>query len=275
VRSAVILFASLSLGVVSGASAADQTSLPTDANLVTAIDVSGSIGPQGEALQFDGIIEAIVDPDFLETVARGYHGRIGFGVFTWSSQGDFTMPVPWLLIDSEATAGAIATRLRDALGKPRFGYGQQARASARRAWRRSLATDISAAIEHATSLLASAPFPAGREVINVLANGTDNIPPEPGAARALALSRDIVINGVALGYDAQVPAYLQTHVQGGPGSFVLEVRHLADFFEAMRMKFRMDLVGPAAPPSPLHVAQSFSRTEGLPASQTIRIHRRS
>jgi hypothetical protein len=241
--------------------------LPTDANLVTAIDVSGSIGPQGEMLQFDSISKAIVDPDFLQTVARGYHGRIGFAVFTWSSQGDFTMPVPWLLIESEATAVAIATRLRDALGKPHFGYGQPARASARRAWRRSLATDISAAIEHATSLLASAPFAAGRDVINVLANGTDNIPPEPGAARALAVSRDIVINGVALGYDAQVPAYLQTHVQGGPGSFVLQARLPADFFEAMRMKFRMDLVGPAAPPSPLHLVQSVGPTERYHAHQ--------
>jgi Protein of unknown function (DUF1194) len=259
-RSRVILFACLSLVMISGAPAASETSLPTDANLVTAIDVSGSIGLQGEMLQFDGIIKAIVDPDFLQTVARGYHRRIGFAVFTWSSQGDFTMPVPWLLIESEATALAIATRLRDALGQPRFGYGQPARASARRAWRRSLATDISAAIEHATSLLASAPFAAGREVINVLANGTDNIPPEPEAARALALSRDIVINGVALGYDALVPAYLQSHVQGGAGSFVLQARHPADFSEVMRMKFRMDLVGPAVQPSPLHIVQFLGPT---------------
>ena len=264
---AAILFACLSLVAISGAPAADEIPLPTDANVITAIDVSGSIAPQDEALQFDGIVKAIVDPDFLQTVARGYHRRIGFAVFTWSSQGDFTTPVPWLLIESEATAVAIATRLRNALGQPRFGYGQPARASARRAWRRSLATDISAAIEHATSLLAGAPFAAGREVINVLANGTDNIPPEPGAARALALSRGIVINGVALGYDAQVPAYLQTHVQGGPGSFVLKALHPADFSEAMRMKFRMDLVGPAAPPSALHIAQSLGPTERYHAHQ--------
>lgn len=264
---AVILCACLSLMAISGVSAADETSLPTDANLVTAIDVSGSIGPRDEALQFDGIIEAIVDPDFLQTVARGYHGRIGFAVFTWSSQGDFTMPVPWLLIESEATAVAIATRLRHVSGKPRFGYRPAARGSEARAWRSSLATDLSAAIQHATSLLAGAPFAAGREVINVLANGTDNIPPEPGAARALALSRGIVINGVALGDDAEVLAYLRTHVQGGSGSFVLQAHHPADFFEAMRMKFRMDLVGPAGAPSRLHIAQSLSPTERYHAHQ--------
>jgi hypothetical protein len=264
---AAILVACVSYVASSGAPGADEISLPTDANLLTAIDVSGSIGPRDEALQFDGISEAIVDPDFLEAVARGYHGRIGFAVFTWSSQGDFTMPVPWLPIESEATAIAIATRLRDALGKPRLGYRPAARGSAARTWRSYLATDLSAALQHATSLLASAPFDAGREVINVLANGTDNIPPEPGAARALALSRGIVINGVALGDDAEVLAYLRTHVQGGPGSFVLEAHRPADFFAAMRMKFRMDLVGPAAPPSPLHIAQSLDPTERYHAHQ--------
>ena len=75
-----------------------------------------------------------------------------------------------------------------------------------------------------------------------------------------------MINGVALGYDAQVPAYLQTHV-GRPGSFVLKALHPADFSEAMRMKFRMDLAGSAAPPSALHIAQSLGPTEGYHAHQ--------
>lgn len=262
---AVILLVSLSSVAATDTLAADETSLPTDANLITAIDVSGSIGPRGEALQFDGIVEAILDPDFLETVARGYHGRIGFAAFTWSSQGDFTMPVSWSLIESEATAIAIATRLRDALGRQRFGHGTPARELARPAWRPSLATDLSAMIEHATGLLAIAPFAAGREVLNVLSNGTDNVPPEPDAARGLAVSRGIVINGVGLGANPEVAAYLRAHVQGGPGSFVLEAYHPADFPGVMRRKFRMDLVGPAAEPPVRHLAQSLALTEHGPA----------
>ena len=258
---AVILLACVSLVAARGAPAGDETSLPTDANLITAIDVSGSIGPQAEALQFDGIVEAIVHPDFLQTVAEGYHGRVGFAAFTWSSQGDFTMPVPWSLIESEATASVIATRLRDALGKPRFGYSTPAPGSAPRAWRGSLGTDLSAAIEHAASLLAGAPFATGREVINVLANGTDNVAQGPDAARALALSRGIVINGLGLGDDAEVVAYLRAHVQGGSGSFVVEARRPADLASAMRRKFLMDLVGPVADPVRRHLAQARGRTE--------------
>jgi Protein of unknown function (DUF1194) len=257
----VILFACISLVATRHAPAADDIAPPTDANLITAIDVSGSIGTRAEALQFNGIGEAIVNPDFLQTVARGYHGRVGFAAFTWSSQGDFTMPVPWSLIDSEAAARAVATRLRDALGKPRFGKGAPDRGSARRAWRRSLATDISAAIEHAMALLATAPYATGREVINVLTNGTDNIAQGPDAARGLAVSRGIAINGIGLGPDVEVARYLRAHVQGGPGSFVLEAHHPADLVTAVRKKFWLDLVGPPAAPSPRYLARYFPRTE--------------
>jgi hypothetical protein len=221
-----------------------EATLPTDANLITAIDVSGSIGPQAEALEFDGIAQALLHPAFLETVAGGYHGRIGFAAFTWSSQGDFVTLVSWTLIDSEAAAGEVASRLHAALGKPRLGYATPSFGSARQAWRRNLATDISAAVEHATRLLANAPYAATREIINILANGTDNIADGPAAARDRALARGVVINGLSLGDDPEVAAYLRAHVQGGSGSFVLEARRPVDIASAMRRKFLLDLVGP-------------------------------
>jgi hypothetical protein len=238
------LFLSIALAGCASAAVAREAAAPADANLITAIDVSGSIGPQAEALQFDGIAEALLDPSFLQTVAGGYHGRIGFAAFTWSSQGDFVMLVSWTLIESEAETIEIASRLREALAKPRFGYSTPRPVSARQVWRRNLATDISAAIAHATGLLANAPFAATREVINILANGTDNVADGPAAARDRALARGVVINGLGLGDDREVAAYLRKHVQGGSGSFVLEARHPVDIADAMRRKFLLDLVGP-------------------------------
>jgi membrane-bound ClpP family serine protease len=47
------------------ASAAQAEPLATDANLVTAIDVSGSIDPATEALEFDGIAAAVEHPASL------------------------------------------------------------------------------------------------------------------------------------------------------------------------------------------------------------------
>ena len=45
-------------------------------------------------------------------------------------------------------------------------------------------TDVSATIEHAAVVLTRAPFASGREVVNILANGVDNVGEGPGHACA-------------------------------------------------------------------------------------------
>jgi hypothetical protein len=62
--------------------------------------------------------------------------------------------------------------------------------------------------------------------------------------RRRARARGAAINGLSLGDDPEVAAYLREHVRGGPGSFVLEPRHPVDIASAMRRKFLLDLVGP-------------------------------
>src|SRR5919106_2144125 len=97
----------------------------TDANLITAIDVSGSINAADERLELEGMAEAVVDPRFLQAVARGRHGRIGFVAFTWAN-GEFVSLVPWTLIGSSSDAEQVAEHLRTARGKPVMGYATSA-----------------------------------------------------------------------------------------------------------------------------------------------------
>ena len=220
-------------------------SLPTDANLVTAIDVSGSVDPAAEDLQFDGMADAIVDPAFLQTVAAGHHGRIGFAAFTWSSHGHFMTLVPWTVIESPATAAEVAARLRKVRARPRQ-FPPSTVGSEPRPWRRDLMTDVSATLEHASGLLARAPFATGREVINVLANGPDNVAEGPETARAWALSRGIVINGLVLGGNEEILTYFRERVQSGAGSFVLATRQPSDVAWAILQKFLLDLAGTAS-----------------------------
>jgi hypothetical protein len=216
--------------------------LPTDANLITAIDVSGSVDPATEDLQFDGIADAILEPAFLQTVAAGYHGRVGFAAFTWSSHGHFLTLVPWTAIDSPTTAAKIAAQLRKVRSRPRQ-FPPSSPGSEPRPWRRDLMTDVSATIEQASGLLARAPFATAREVINVLANGPDNVADSPDTARAWAISRGIVINALVLGSNAEVVAYFREHVQTGAGSFVLATQQPSDVTWAMLQKFLLDLAG--------------------------------
>jgi hypothetical protein len=259
-----LLFASLFAFLVCPVFAQEAT----DANLITAIDVSGSIKVADERLQLEGMAEAVVDPKFLQAIARGRHGRIGFVAFTWAN-GEFLSLVPWTLIASSADALQVAERLRTARGNPVMGHAMPAVGEARmrvsgkrRPWRTSHATDVSAAIERAIEVGAGAPFASHHKVINICANGIDNVGDEPDAARDRADADGLIVNGLILGNreDAgDIAAYFRDHVQAGPGSFVIVARAFEDIASAMLAKFVVELAAVSpAPPGPPRVAEAPS-----------------
>ncbi len=178
----------------------DSVSPPhhTDADLVTAIDVSGSIDGYAEWLELAGVADAIQHPGVLQAIHDGFYGRIGFAAFAWSSHDDFVELVPWTEIGSDADARRVAEQLRAARSVPRIGYSQSSEPP-RRPWRRNLATDVSAALEHALQLLETTPFDAKRHLINLCANGEDNVGAGPDQVRDQAAVAGITINGVVLG----------------------------------------------------------------------------
>jgi hypothetical protein len=237
----------------------------TDANLITAIDVSGSVKRADEHLEFDGMAAAVVDPRFLQAIARGRHGRIGFVAFTWAN-GEFVSLVPWTLIGSEADALQVAERLRTARGHPIRGYAMSAPGNRsmrspgnERPWRTGRATDVSAAIERAMAVGVAAPFASHHQVINMCANGIDNVGDGPAAARDAADARGMIVNGLILGHggDAgEIAAYFRDHVQAGPGSFVIEARDFEDIASALLAKFLFELA--AVSPAPAGAPQAPS-----------------
>jgi Protein of unknown function (DUF1194) len=218
----------------------------TDANLVTALDVSDSIMRHEEWLQFEGLAKAMVSAAFLDAVAGGRHGRIGFAVFTWSSAGRFEVLVPWTLIGSIADAERVASALR-ASGIDRSSWLRHGNGSDGRPPRPELQTDISATIDFAANLTLMAPHAAPRAVINICANGRDNVGDGPPAARDRALASGLVINGLVVGDTGGLGGYFREHVQGGAGSFVIEVTQPAALLEAMVDKLLRDLIAARQP----------------------------
>jgi hypothetical protein len=228
------------------ASIADEAQTASDANLVTALDVSDSIMRHEEWLEIDGLAKAVVSAAVLEAIAGGRHGRIGFAVHTWSSAGRFEIVVPWTLIDSVDDAEGVATALR--------GF-----AIDRSSWKRhrkdpggsgktpGLRTDISSAIDFAASLALAAPHVSQRTVVNLCANGTDNVAEDPRAARDRAMAAGIVVNGLVIGGKGGLASYFREHIQGGAGSFVLEVTQPTALADAMVDKLLRDLIA-ARPP---------------------------
>jgi hypothetical protein len=237
--SRILLFALIGCLSCSVITVAAEKALPMDINIVTAIDVSGSIDPPTEVFQFDSMAAAVVHPDFLQAIARGYYRRIGFSAFTWSTERGFSTIVSWTVIDSKKAAVAVARQFQYALGKARLGYSIEAPKST---WRRGLSTDVSMAIQMAMDRLLAAPFPSARQVINICANGADNVAEGPAVARAHALQSGVVVNGLIMGDHPDVAAYFRQHVQGGLGSFVVEAREFDDVADAMLAKFLLDLV---------------------------------
>jgi hypothetical protein len=221
----------------------------TDANIVTAIDVSGSIDRRAERIELMGLAKALVHPAVMHAIRAGAHRSIGFSAFTWSSAGEFVELVPWTVIGSQRDAEEAAALLLRAYRLPRMGMRGLPKHSPRRPWRPGMATDVSMAIEQAVGALGKAPYPSERRVINICANGDDNVGIGPTAARLRASAAGILINGLILGKQDEVAAYFRKHVQTGFGSFVIQARKPGDIIDAMLRKFVTE-IAQRPPPTP-------------------------
>jgi hypothetical protein len=216
----------------------------TDANLLTALDVSASIFRHQEWLQYVGLARAVRDPDFLAAATSGIQHRIGFAVYTWSSGGRFTAIVPWTIVGSQADAEAISQMIENAprawLYSSYSGTGQNRQGAGPRI--PDGETDISSAMSYGLSMMVSAPYQTNRSIINIVANGPDNAGAGPGGMRDLLSELGVTANALVLGGDPDLAEYYRNYVVSGSGSFVLEVSQPEDFKDSMIRKFLMDLV---------------------------------
>ena len=225
---------SLALGCILLSGAAAGAELVTDANIVTALDISESVDPQAITTEIQGMAEAIRAPAFVRAVRDGRHGRIGFAIFAWRD-GAYPELVSWTTIASAADAHAVSDRLESDF-RAFAASDQPAAADAPHM------TDLSGAIDHAAILLLTAPFAAKRSVINVIGNGWDNVGEGPQHARDRVVATGGTVNGVILGFDPVLMGYYRSTVIGGPGAFLLSVDDSAAMSEVLARKFLYDVV---------------------------------
>lgn len=237
-----------------GASPAANAVVPgTDANVVTAIDVSDSIGRYEEWLQQTGLVRALVHPDFLRAASAGPRRRIGFAVFTWSSDGKFDLLVPWTVIGSAEDAARVSQALASVtlIDRTHYGGGDMDRdGDADPAAMHDRLTDMSEAIAFASLLLTSSPHATERAVMNICANGTDNFAGGTESSRDAALAQGFTINGLVLGHDAELAQYFRSSVIGGPGAFAMDISDAKDAGEFMTRKLVRDLLASAPADAP-------------------------
>ena len=212
---------------------------PVDVELILAVDVSRSVDPQEQELQFTGYEAAFRDRKLIEGIMGGPVGSIACMMFTWSDFNIQNVVVPWRRLDSHGSANAFADAIANA---------------PRRTW---LYTSISGAMDFAARQFGQG-FEGTRKVVDISGDGVNNSGRPVEDAREEALAQGIVLNGLAVldltplppllgSIQSPLDTYYQEEVIGGPGAFLVVAEGFNAFEAAVRRKIIREIA--AAPPS--------------------------
>jgi hypothetical protein len=215
-----------------------------DMELFLAVDVSRSMSPAELEIQRRGYAEALSSTAVTDAIQGGMIGRIALTYVEWAGDGSQTVIVPWTLIDSTASAHAVADDLT--------AYFTE---NMRR-------TSISGALLYAADSFDLNRFTGLRRVIDISGDGPNNQGMSVLIARDLVVSRGIVINGLPLmtqdedGFSARwgipdLDEYYRNCVIGGPGAFVIPVLSWDQFAQAVRRKLVLEISDRPRSPAPV------------------------
>jgi hypothetical protein len=218
----IALILALSGISIQAAAAAEEV----DVELLLAVDMSGSMDMEEARVQRSGYVEALAHPDFINAVKGGRLGRIAIGYFEWAGRVNEEPVIPWQVIDDARRC-------------------QSVRGEGARPFDTRRATSVANAIIFGTSFIESNEFAGERRVLDISGDGPNNSGPPVTPARAEALARGIIINGLAIMIrpsDTYGPLdhYYRDCVVGGPGSFVLAVHEAEDFAIAIHQKLILE-----------------------------------
>lgn len=215
---------------------------PVDVELVLAVDVSRSVDAEEQELQFSGYEAAFRDPRLIEGIAGGPVGAIACTLFTWSDWHIQHTLVPWTRLGGPRAAHAFADALAAA---PRQTY---------------LYTSISGAMDYAAKQFGQT-YEGTRRVVDISGDGVNNSGRPVAEARAEALEKGIVLNGLAvldkqpspLALAGAIPPlddYYREEVIGGPGSFLVVAEGFTAFAAAVRRKIIREIAMAPPPGAP-------------------------
>jgi hypothetical protein len=241
-----VLGAALAMPAILRAGQARAATL-VDVELVLAVDVSRSVDPEEQEMQFAGYEAAFRDPHLIEGIMGGPVGAIAVTMFTWSDWHIQNTVVPWMLLDGAASANRFA----DAVAK-----------APRQTW---LYTSISGAMDYAARQFGQG-FEGTRKVVDISGDGVNNSGRAVADARAEALAQGIVLNGLAVLDRTPQPAsltaglppldtYYRDQVIGGPGAFLVVAEGFQAFEAAVRRKIIREI---AAVPQPGPAMERFA-----------------
>ncbi len=222
--------------------------IDVDLEIVLAVDGSGSISAREFRLQLEGYANALRDEAVQSAAVSGPLGKIAVAMMVWSDAAFKKFETDWFIIDSRAAAGRYAdiVEVFHVHSGRNYGVGGGG-------------TGIGSGIEYALRMLDENGIEATRRTVDVSGDGVETAPwfrkamvlPE---ARALAASKDVTINGLAILTDFRaLDRYYEDEMITGPGAFVIEAKDFDAFAEAIQRKLFLEFMSPIAEgKTPMH-----------------------
>jgi len=211
-----------------------------DLELVIAVDVSLSMDLDEQTLQREGYVKAFLDPQVINAIEQGIHGKIAVAYVQWAGAVSQYLTIDWFLIDGKEAAAEMSAQLAEA-----------PIARLRR-------TSISGALIFSGGLFDDNGFRGLRRVIDVSGDGPNNQGGRVDLARDTVVAKGVTINGLPFVPDPsggplslfdlpQLDVYYEDCVIGGAGAFSLPVRSAQEFAEAIRNKLVLEIAGVQRP----------------------------
>jgi hypothetical protein len=192
----------------------------TDMSLVIALDVSYSVDAAEYDLMRKGLAAALDTNAVEKALLTGLYGAIQICVIQWSGYQEQAIIIDWMQVRNRNELSALANRIRSMTRRYTGG-----------------ATDISGALEYCRKLIQSAPDQSPRQVVDLTADGTNNVNFPPGFERDITVAAGITINGLAIINEVSgLVDYFSSNIIGGHGAFVEPAAEYTDFEDAMRRK---------------------------------------
>ncbi len=202
--------------------------IPVDLELVLAADASGSVDDDEYKLQLEGIARGFRDPAVRKAIRSGPLKSIAVNLLVWAEPQVPKDTTGWFIISNDEDAEKFAARVE---AFPR---------------RQTGSTAIGEGIAAALRAIDTNDIRGEREVVDVSGDGRESVAREftvlVDQARAMALARGVIINGLAIENEVgDLADYYREKVQAGPDSFVMAAKDYEDFAEAMRRKLLREI----------------------------------
>jgi hypothetical protein len=215
------------------AQVAADSDIEVDVELILAVDISQSMDEHEQEVQRAGYVSALTSEEVAKAVAYGMIGKVAVTYIEWGGVGEQFVVADWQLIDGSRSAETFAARLA---------------ASPLKTVQR---TSISSALAFAGGLFDGNGYKGTRQVIDISGDGPNNQGGVVTASRDALIERGITINGLPLMLSdgaswyhlPNLDNYYEDCVIGGPGSFVVPVRSLDDFADAVGLKLVLEIAG--------------------------------